>query len=150
MEEKTNKSNWQHNTPPLDHYSLEMIDEYLESIGYSVVKSEDELSVKHTQGEWTYGVIDSEIGGIFCKTVQDRAKSFGVDYEENGEIAQCWQDFHNGKILPESEMMANAKLMAAAPELLSLLQDVLEVFEKNWPNAPWVLKVKEVIKKATE
>lgn len=63
-----------------------------------------------TKGKW----YANKEGGVQCDTITERAKRYGVDNITNGEICQCWADFHNNKILPDSECMANANLIAEA------------------------------------
>lgn len=47
-----------------------------------------------------------------------------------------------------SEQRANARLIAAAPELLQVLQDVLTIFAEEYPESPCFDRARAAIKKA--
>jgi hypothetical protein len=72
---------------------------------------------KGTKGEWY--TVEEKKGAVFCNTISDRAEEFNTI--EDAELCQCWADQYNGKILPESEAIANGKLIASAPDLLEAL-----------------------------
>lgn len=108
------------------------------------------MEFKGTKGVWYVG----QEAGIFCDTVKKRALKYGQTKEE-GEIAQCWVDVYNGKIISDEEAEANAKLIAAAPELLTALQNVLNIHNnhvsavgKGLFNADRINEIEQVIKKA--
>ena len=95
--------------------------------------------MKHTQGKWTG--FDNESGDI---TIQS----------DNGELIGCiWET------VSEEEMKANAKLIASAPELLYIVdQLVKKSFRKDGASkftdysvaSSLIDKAQEAIKKATE
>ena len=92
--------------------------------------------MKYTQGEWS--IRDLEIIG---------------PYESNKSICEI-----TGNFMHEDEAMANAKLIAAAPELLNALLFLLQSYRADFKmitGAPLndtlaVLSAKAAIKKATE
>ena len=63
------------------------------------------MEFKGTKGEW----YATKEGNIFSKTVEERIKQFpDIKAKLDGEIAQCWADFENNKIIPDEECNANA------------------------------------------
>ena len=52
----------------------------------------------------------------------------------NGSI-DVW--YHNGESITKDEATANAKLIAAAPDLLKALLEVKEILKKEWPKQEW-------------
>jgi len=85
---------------------------------------------KGTKGEWYLG----QEQNIVCDTIKKRyVDEMGYDDSENdGSLAQCWEDFHNNKIIPESECKANAKLMAASPDLLQVVQKLIHMSKNGY------------------
>lgn len=94
--------------------------------------------MKHTKGEWVArpNPSDSKKYGIW---IQHPTRGTSL-------IAMAQMDF-----MTEEELKANTKLMAAAPELLEALQDVLTVFEERETAIPvsTQIKIEQAIKKAT-
>ena len=80
-----------------------------------------------------------------------------VKWDDNADDVVGWSVVDSeGAMLPESEMTgdieeaeANARLIAAAPDLLEALKICIEVLEDSG-NYPWTLEdVKEAVAKAT-
>lgn len=96
------------------------------------------METKHTKGPWT------------IKSVSESDIAYRI-------IAECDEEnvFCVWRTTDEIQTEANAKLIAAAPELLEALQEVRLVFNplirssKSDKDAAW-LKVVNAIKKATE
>jgi hypothetical protein len=76
------------------------------------------MEFKGTKGEWKV------IGGVILRSIECNGK----------QIVVC-----QGK-----EVEANAKLIAAAPDLLEALLKVREVLYKEWPKEEWFDFDKEI------
>jgi hypothetical protein len=100
------------------------------------------MSTQHTPGPWTL-----DLGNIGI----DMKNHVGVDAPDHGGIAQVvWvmdDDASEGKNTPTCE--ANARLIAAAPDLLEALQDALCALECCGKDYPAASKAQEAIAKAT-
>ena len=81
---------------------------------------------KHTKGPWNYVTADGSIGGIEDAKGNAIGHAFQVAAPERSVVAIYRAN---------QERIANAKLMAAAPELLSALNDLLVGMEASggWP-----------------
>ena len=91
-----------------------------------------------TKGQW-------KIGTHFSNIVTDE-KTERPSYSE--EDYESEKKYYGGYLVCESvSKKADAKLIAAAPELLEALIEVVRISDRN--NIAWN-KAKEVIKKATE
>ncbi len=93
--------------------------------------------VKHTPGPWKINETDY-------------SNAYGIECEVNGiQHTVCTDQFcyPNFKKDRDPEKLANAKLIAAAPELLEALQDIIKISDRK--HDAWD-KAKEAIKKATE
>ncbi len=111
------------------------------------------MEFKGTKGEWYVG----DDCDIISKLVGERVKNHKdplVSQKDNGEIAQCWQDYYDGTIIPTEEAKANAQLMATAPELLEVLKELLntcpcdpDITVEFWEANE---KAQQVIEKATK
>jgi hypothetical protein len=95
------------------------------------------METKHTQGKW---VFDSEgklpSGSFQCSVFPE----FDNDIDE---IAVCWAK-------TEEECISNAKLIAAAPEMLEACERALQVLESENIFGQARLLLAAAIKKATE
>ena len=98
---------------------------------------------KHTQGEWSYSnAISNE-----CYYIQTTDKTHRNSFI--GEIG--------GGLQLSSEIKANAKLIANAPNMLNTLQYIVDYYENPQESRSMIQhletmveKAKEAIKKATE
>jgi hypothetical protein len=111
------------------------------------------MEFKGTKGEWYVG----DDCDIISKLVGERIRNHKdplVSQKDNGEIAQCWQDYYDGTIIPTEEAKANAQLIATAPELLEMLKIYLYDLNNNMPSSHAqrcrVIDVEELIEKATK
>ncbi len=95
---------------------------------------------KHTPGHWVYHILDNQLPVVF------------TDDEDGITICQLYdENTRMGENAENNE--ANAKLIAAAPELLEALKDVLNHLEWDDSESPAQKaydKAIEAIKKATE
>lgn len=79
--------------------------------------------MKHTPGPWHYRTHDGSIGSI--------------DAADGTAVAQAFQVNPISVDLTQASRVANAKLIAAAPELLEALKEITEAFEgrcADWEN----------------
>ena len=100
--------------------------------------------MKHTTGQW--------------KAIAQMPEGYSIETNEGKVIAftQCDEDYNSENPIIRAEEMANANLIAAAPEMLNLLEWIIKEIE----NTPWnfsesllgLIKIKanKAIKKATE
>lgn len=79
---------------------------------------------KHTPGPWQYRTIDGSIGGIDDAKGNPVGQSFAVLIEGKRNIPVIFK--------ANRERIANAMLMAAAPELLALLIESQENIGGDW------------------
>ena len=95
--------------------------------------------LKHTPGPW-------RVGKTGC-VVSDSDKNITI----GGAIGKEAIDYFGGNLICESVMPSNAKLIAAAPELLEALQEIIP-FNLEWinENHPTYKKAISAIKKALE
>lgn len=94
------------------------------------------MNTKHTPGPWMYagaGAIKRDYTAIGCT---------------DGEtIASAWGHSNSGFFVSEKEKEANARLIAAAPELLEQLQEMVRLAEhEGWEGFE---KARAAIAKAT-
>lgn len=100
------------------------------------LKTNENMTTKYqiekspTQGEWrSYGctVYSGEmvIAGAYCEGNRNLSKCLSSEDVPNSE-GLCGEGW--------DEAMANARLIAAAPELLEALKGLLEVTEENYDN----------------
>ena len=103
--------------------------------------------MKHTTGNWYYEKSGIHIGG---NPIYDR---YIIATDENqagmrSVIGFCNTPQEHSRFVDETE--SNAKLMAAAPELLEALQNAYKCSgEKNYLTKPVLDNMKQVIEKAT-
>ena len=95
------------------------------------------MNMKHTKGEWNHR--------------KEKDKTFIVNaphddtYEWENEVATIHSQLHLGVA------EANAKLIAAAPELLKVLEEVEDRVTVDLPISQRLInEIRETIKKATE
>ena len=95
--------------------------------------------MKHTKGEWE---VDKDATHCNYDCVNS-SMAYRVKTDD-WDIAAVWKD-------ADGDCEANANLIAAAPELLEALQDVLTVFEERETAIPvsTQIKIEQAIKKAT-
>ena len=91
------------------------------------------LEFKGTKGKW-------ELGGCSVDGVL-----VSVKHPTNRDVCTVWK--YDNDFLENQEAEANAKLIAAAPELLDALQDLVRFCEENKIKAELELS-KKAIKKA--
>lgn len=101
---------------------------------------------KHTPGPWKVGKLDSVV-------VSDSDKNLTI----NGATGKENTDYYGGNLICESVSSCNAKLIAAAPELLEVLQglvsdvgNLLSEYDIEWQEAGYYTTAIELLKKATE
>ena len=82
---------------------------------------------KHTPGPWH--VFDNREDKSFPR---NDAGLIGVGSKRDSDVAHC-HGFHGAR--PVEETLANCKLIAAAPELLVALQNLLAFAEGEFPGA---------------
>lgn len=119
------------------------------------------MEFKGTPGEWYLG----DDCNICSKVVDERVKNHKdeiVKEKDSGEIAQCWEDFHDNTIKPREECFYNALLISKAPQMLKMLQSIVDDFEGDYMvngvivDNPyeWLIdrykEAKQLIKEATE
>ncbi|HCL4064634.1 hypothetical protein PZS78_20320 [Pseudomonas aeruginosa] len=80
---------------------------------------------KHTPGPWGIERLHGEINVISCNERDGAAKDMGIVYVLARDVGGM---IHGEQFDDRSEVEANARLMAAAPELLEALQGMLEVY----------------------
>jgi hypothetical protein len=97
------------------------------------------MKLKHTPGPWNYS-------GLTFET-ENGSFSIWKDQGENGSTLICEID----KGIRHEKANANAKLIAAAPELLeNLIRCVDRLEENGMGSMSAVRRAKEAIKKATQ
>jgi len=108
------------------------------------------MNTKHTPGPWTLETVKTQVG--HCHKIGPFPGSCGRDvgYACVYVDGQHAPDARTGK---EAELLANAKLIAAAPDLLQACQAVLSgdhIGENGIPRDSLFLLVRAAIAKATE
>ncbi len=85
---------------------------------------EREMNAKHTPGPWATNIeVETFDGARLDATVYINHGS-----GKGGEICTFRHDPDDGLDLNDAEQIANANLVAAAPELLAALQDILDAY----------------------
>ena len=90
---------------------------------------------KHTPGPWKFGDNSKHF----------KTNPFNVYVQGGGVHSASIANIPFRRTIPESEARANAKLIAAAPELLEALEAVIRGVPDTWEG---VQKAREVIAKA--
>jgi hypothetical protein len=91
---------------------------------------------KGTKGPW-------EIGKYNSCVISKNDESLSI----RGSVGEDAIEYYGGNLICESVSKSNAKLIAAAPELLEALIEVVKISDRN--HIAWD-KAKSAIKKATE
>lgn len=96
--------------------------------------------MKHTQGNWKAFTQESALARNICKQIGTEEKIIGVVFmrPDKSDI---------------EEAEANAKLIAAAPEMLEALREMVRMYEEVQPRGGWQGVYEEsvyAIKKATK
>lgn len=102
-------------------------------------------NTKHTPGPWTYYSEVKMKGQATVPTIIQAGKCGHYDRDV------CELNFDtNDSELSAEKVLANAKLIAAAPELLEALQELIDMDGlRNFKRAEAIRKGKAAIKKAT-
>ena len=87
----------------------------------------------HTPGPWV---------------VSDQGVGFEVDSNDGWQVAQAQQRPEDGRGKPSSVRLANARLIAAAPDLLEALKKMLDVWEHGGIATYPIGEARAAIKKA--
>lgn len=100
------------------------------------MKDEAERKAQHTAGPWRAEYLDSMNGWIM---------------DENGNyLATIVTSDDEGMVVSEEEQLANARLMASAPDLLSVLKEAVDHKHVYDTNPALVELFEAVIAKATK
>lgn len=102
------------------------------------------METKHTPGPWFLGMREGHNGCM----IYDRS---GMDQFTDRTIAQVYGLYSNQPVekQPDEEYLANARLIAAAPELLEALQYALHVRGTTEDGPHVVAIIEAAIAKAT-
>jgi len=99
--------------------------------------------MKHTKGEWIFeeGHFNNDTHNL----------GYGTIIADNWNIAEIIPNVKTGKYIPSEESKANAKLIAAAPDMLEILETTLASLgsEMNLPEDV-IFDIRAAIKKATD
>ncbi|WP_303698627.1 hypothetical protein [Pseudomonas aeruginosa] len=103
---------------------------------------------KHTPGPWGIERLHGEINVISCNERDGAAKDMGIVYVLARDVGGM---IHGEQFDDRSEVEANARLMAAAPDLLEALQQaVTSMQDSGYPNDSLVIRAaRQAITKAT-
>lgn len=96
----------------------------------------------HTKGPWRIGKYTNSV-------ISDNKNGLEI----NGAIGEEAVKYYGGNLICESVSIENAKLIAAAPDLLEALNDMIEMYEQVQPVGGWQGVYDSAIyaiKKATE
>lgn len=92
------------------------------------------MKTQHTPAPWT------------IKEHEDKNHGIDITEGDNGKvIANVTSHF----IAEHTEAQANAKLIAAAPELLEALKELIEYLGEEWQQDQFIIKAQAAINKAT-
>ena len=101
---------------------------------------------KHTPGPWGIERLHGEINVISCNERDGAAKDMGIVYVLARDVGGM---IHGEQFDDRSEVEANARLMAAAPELLDALVDLLPLISPLKAESQQVANASAAIAKAT-
>ena len=104
------------------------------------------MNAKHTPGPWV--VSDGNI------VISDSHNTVAVPWDALGRRGRNYWDAGYGHIssrVTEVEAIANARLIACAPEMLEVLRELLPLIESTFPVQAdtWLADARAVIAKAT-
>lgn len=108
---------------------------------------------KHTPGPWMVGLIKGEFGGVCFEVVQHSHSGIRASKSFFPPNHDCLVD-EDGYIQPDESIeclphkIANARLIAAAPELLEALESLVERVGKDEWFAEWNGMARAAIAKA--
>ncbi len=107
------------------------------------------METKHTPGKWTL-TIDDRIEAFYLSKNNKEVKRNDATHHTTKTICKMELPFLQNTL--NEEQKANAKLIAAAPDLLAITQMFVDYLDSNLSEAELILKNKaiESIKKATE
>jgi len=101
------------------------------------------MQTKHTSGPWSVNY-NLTTAGVAQICADKKHHLFGIADCFQGEASTHGK---NGKyFLGEKEMLTNARLIAASPELLAALQSAVVYLEKNLPKG----KVRDIFSQLNE
>ncbi|EPO5559733.1 hypothetical protein P3795_31790 [Pseudomonas aeruginosa] len=101
---------------------------------------------KHTPGPWGIERLHGEINVISCNERDGAAKDMGIVYVLARDVGGM---IHGEQFDDRSEVEANARLMAAAPELLDALVNLLPLISPLKAESQQVADASAAIAKAT-
>ncbi|WP_121500071.1 hypothetical protein [Pseudomonas aeruginosa] len=101
---------------------------------------------KHTPGPWGIERLHGEINVISCNERDSAAKDIGIVYVLARDVGGM---IHGEQFDDRSEVEANARLMAAAPELLDALVNLLPLISPLKAESQQVADASAAIAKAT-
>lgn len=103
------------------------------------------MSNKHTKAPWVVRFLDPEDkeSDFFVQGPKPEGMAHGIEI--------LGEDYGDHCGYPYEQRLSDAKLIAAAPELLEALINLVDVCEKAIPNQlPIIKNAKEAIEKATK
>ena len=96
--------------------------------------------MSHTPGPWTIKTIDSGVGDEQECLILGPMRRIGV-FDKMDLIADAYPDSMHDLAIPE-DYMANARLIAAAPEMLQIIHALLDPYDKHREHRARVLLAK--------
>lgn len=85
--------------------------------------------------EWFIIKHDSKEGAIFSKELIARVCNHKDNEEliktQTGEIAQCWEDFYDGTLISNEEMLAHTKMISNSLNTFEMLKEVKQYLIDN-------------------
>jgi hypothetical protein len=103
------------------------------------------MSNKHTTGPWTLETVSTSVG--ICHKVGPFPGRVDGDSQRH---ACLYADFPSSFNKNDNELLSNARLISAAPELLDALVDCVSLMSACWnEDNPETIKARAAIAKAT-